>query len=91
MPEPPPKSTSLLLGAPSIKPFSCPSEQYKPAPTLKTWANNLTFSTETYHPPASTAKLSVYKNKKIKVSGTKHSFCSIIDCRDQIMTCDDMR
>lgn len=87
------KTTSLLLGSAAIAPFACKPATSDPVTTpvaMKNWAGNLTFSAQKYHRPTSIEEVQelIRKSKKIKSFGTRHSFSSIADCDNEIISSD---
>lgn len=87
------KNTSLLLGGTALVPFACKEPASPPVQPLKNWAGNLTFSAKEYHRPVSLEEVQelVRKNKKIKTTGTRHSFSNIADSDGLILSSDAFR
>jgi alditol oxidase len=84
------KNTSLLLGGTALVPFGCKEPASPPVPPLKNWAGNLTFSASEYHRPTSLEEVQelVRKSKKIKTTGTRHSFSNIADSDGLMLSSD---
>ena len=88
------KTSSALITGAALSPLaSCATEKTGGIAPIKNWAGNLTYSTKNVHYPTTVDQISnlVKKNKSLRGLGSQHSFSTIADSKDGLISLKNMK